>query len=806
MLGCESRWLSRLALASVAWAGLITSPLPAQQPPAGTLAEQPDDALPAAYPLPADRLGAAADEVRRRYPASLVRVSIDARNSQLLVVAPSVVQQDIRKFLASGGPAAPQAPIGATAPMPNAAANPYLAGLNAPPTSETPAPTPADPRPTAPPIPDSLPGDPTAGVPLANRLHTLAQLPPRDLEETLRRAWPSQLTFTPSADGQQVSVELNGNRRVLQIDRRAKTVRFEGPDEAVRLWRSLVETLDRPRRSTDEQIAITSLDKAEPETIRSALMMLRQAALRGGTLIEPAANGNRRFTGLASLIFQPAPEAAVPNPPAPNPQAPNPPAQPNPATNQPNPADADPEAADDPTDLEEGGSIGDVQLEFIPEFGVVVVKGNKRDVARVMRIIDQITQQSVETQPEVEVVLLQHINANAVATLVTDLYTQAFATRQTPVSIVSLDKPNALVLVGRPEAIASVKTILEKLDQPVPASTQLKIFRLEHMSAIDAEQTVRNFFVTNPGQGGNTPENLRPALGTKVRVIADYRTNSLIVQASSRDLEEVAFLLARLDIESTDATHVLRVFKLRNALAVDLATVLQQAISGVALSAAGAPQTTTAASTGPSQPVTTQKSTNLSIIGIDKAGNRLVQAGILNDVTVAADANINALVVRGPARAMDLMGSLIEQLDQMPDATSQIKVFELENGDATAMTAMLQQLFGQQVTAGQGVLNQFVQSQALSNLTGGAGAGDSSLIPLRFAIDQRTNAIIASGSAGDLQVVELLILRLDESGVEPRITNVVRLKNAPALDVATAISNFLVSQRAITQQQAQFTG
>src|SRR5690606_6589364 len=100
---------------------------------------------------------------------------------------------------------------------------------------------------------------------------------------------------------------------------------------------------------------------------------------------------------------------------------------------------------------------------------------------------------------------------------------------------------------------------------------------------------------------------------------------------------------------------------------------------------------------------------------------------------------------------------------------AQIKVFEIENGDATSLAIMLQQLFGQQVTAGQGQLGQTLR-QVFGDLqtASAGGTGESSLIPLRFAVDARTNSIIASGSTGDLEVVEILLLRLDESDVETR--------------------------------------
>ena len=58
-------------------------------------------------------------------------------------------------------------------------------------------------------------------------------------------------------------------------------------------------------------------------------------------------------------------------------------------------------------------------------------------------------------------------------------------------------------------------------------------------------------------------------LGTHAEygVIADYRSNSVIVQAAPRDLAEVAFFIQSIDRDRPEATHEIRVFRLQHALA-----------------------------------------------------------------------------------------------------------------------------------------------------------------------------------------------------------------------------------------------
>ncbi len=58
---------------------------------------------------------------------------------------------------------------------------------------------------------------------------------------------------------------------------------------------------------------------------------------------------------------------------------------------------------------------------------------------------------------------------------------------------------------------------------------------------------------------------------------------------------------------------------------------------------------------------------------------------------------------------------------------------------------------------------------------------------MNFGVDARTNSIIASGSRGDLAVVEAILLRLDEGDLRQRRLIVYRLNNAPAQFVADAL-------------------
>jgi general secretion pathway protein D len=419
---------------------------------------------------------------------------------------------------------------------------------------------------------------------------------------------------------------------------------------------------------------------------------------------------------------------------------------------------------------------------------VIVVRGRKEDVEKVLKIIEEIERQSLETRPEVELYLLKHVDSTALNDILTTITTTALS-YQGPVTITPLQRPNALLLVGRKENIPAVVELIQKLDRPAPSDAQLKIFSLKYISAIDVERTLRQFFVVRPPQD----QAVRSGMGTRVLVIAEFRANAVIVQAAPRDMAEVIRIIEKLDADNSESKAEVRVFKLRNSNAEQLAPALQEAITGVG--AAGGqqqqPQQQAAGGGGQTSPaVATRPAVSLQLLKLDANGQELIQSGVLSNMRITADTSSNSIIVVGPPSSMELMAALIQQLDNLPPTEAEIKVFTIVNGDATTLTEMLQNLFGQTQGGGQ---------QGPLGLQTATGAGESALVPLRFSVDQRTNTIIVSGNRGDLEVVRNILVRLDVPDLSQRITTVYRLHNAPANDVATAINNLLDRQRDLNQ-------
>ena len=572
-----------------------------------------------------------------------------------------------------------------------------------------------------------------------------------DFEKGLTALAGDQTTVTTSARGQRAVYQFKGELlggTTVQVNRALNTITVMSPSSSIGGWERLLGTFDHPETLSAETMELVPLVHAEPAPIQRAIRLMGGLSQQE---VDPAPPEIFRQAAFQEGVQV---EATLP------------------LANQEG-LDGDFSVSGD-----EGGAgvIGDTQIQFVPELGTIIIRGAKRDVQRVMDVIKEIEEQSEVTKPDVEVVDLKHADANAVADLLEELYQDVLSARQGEVSITSLDSPNALLLIGRKEAIAGVMELVEKLDQPIDNATLLRVFRLQNASAVDAEQTVRDFFTDRPGSG----DDVRPALGPRVRILADYRTNSLIISAAPRDLDAATNLINELDVEHITASSQIKIFSLNHAIAEDLAPVLQEAING---DGEGGSDNLTA------------PSTSLSIVSVDSRNKELIDSGVLAGAVVTADSGGNAIVVRAPAASMALIGELIRQLDKAPGIESLVKVFTIENGDALQLTTALQTLFGDD-SATQGT------SVGVGNLPSSTAASESSLVPLRFTTDQRTNSIIVSGGANDLDVVESILLRLDSEGFADRITEVIWLRHQTATDVATAIQTY-VQQRTQTVNTIQ---
>ncbi len=496
-------------------------------------------------------------------------------------------------------------------------------------------------------------------------------------------------------------------------------VRIVGRPEQLAAWRQIVAAVDAPP-AADRATEVVAADQAAAPQIRQTVnMLLAQAQVPAGQAPDPAA--------IAAAT---------------------------------------------------GELLGPVEIVNIEGTDLFVVRGNPADVERVMEVIRQIEAMSSVSAPELFVRQLAHVDSQAAATLLQQLFAPAeedqggftLGSFYGRLMALPLGRPNAVLLVGAATTVDKAEEILGLIDVPTQTdgTAQFEVFPLKNASAEEAQVVISQLFDAQAAD-----EAVPATFGPKALVIAELRTNALIVRAGPSDMAEVRALIAKLDAPGGESINELRVFKLRHSLAATLAPVLQRAVRGE-----GTATTTASRQEG--------LASLLRMVTIDAEGRQRLESGVLSNMTVNADTRANALVVSGPPDSMPLMAALIEQLDQPPDAVAQLKVITMKNGDAVSLADTLQELFGAPQDQGGGP-------------GGGAQGANADVFQLRISVDERTNSIIVAGSDEELLVVEAVLLRLDAGESRSRTNTVYRLKNASAEGVALALQDWIQRKREIEQ-------
>ncbi len=443
--------------------------------------------------------------------------------------------------------------------------------------------------------------------------------------------------------------------------------------------------------------------------------------------------------------------------------------------------------------------IDAVQSNVIIEVyeGSIILRGTKKDVEAVTRMIRAIEAAADGSLPEVNLVLLEHADARQLATIVNQVYTDLATLRnrtgttanQKQVTALAIHTPNALLVLSPKTQIEDALEVIRKLDVPVAPELQMQVFPMRYAVADQVRTHVETLFPSGAAD-----------LAPTALVVADIRSNSLIVMARPRDMRTIDDLVKKLDRDQSASVITQRQFQLQFAVAQELATFLSLSIQTVLnppvqqtqQGQIGGQQAGGGATQGPEQ-LRTSKGIVLEFLSSDGNSERIVRSGLLSDVRIVPEPRTNSLMVSAPEQSMPLLAELIRVLDVQSRSVSEFKVIKLYNADALSAVDLLTQLFGATTQpVGQQGVQQGIQLQGAQDVT-------SSLVPVQFAADARTNSVIASGGTDAMELVEAILAKLDSENAMSRATEVIRLRNTSAEAVQLALSTFLQQVRELAQ-------
>mgnify|MGYP002630580469 CR=1 FL=1 len=205
---------------------------------------------------------------------------------------------------------------------------------------------------------------------------------------------------------------------------------------------------------------------------------------------------------------------------------------------------------------------------------------------------------------------------------------------------------------------------------------------------------------------------------SKVVIVADERSNSLIVLAPDDQLATIEELVKELDGNVDDVTEV-RVFPLKNADPTEMADQLNQLF--------GDTTTRNNSQTGFQSPFSFGRFTGGGTQG-NSNNNRALRSD--QKVTAVPDPRTSALIISAPRQMMASIEKMVEQLDASPARKQNVYVYSLEHADANNMAEILRGMFEGQ--SSRNTQRTTTQTSPLSNRSttfgrAGATSGQSGL-------------------------------------------------------------------------------
>jgi type II secretory pathway component GspD/PulD (secretin) len=425
---------------------------------------------------------------------------------------------------------------------------------------------------------------------------------------------------------------------------------------------------------------------------------------------------------------------------------------------------------------------GIVTAYELPGLGLLALRAeNAQDLKIVLDLIEYLRELSKAAQPRIQVVTLEYLDCNYAADLLTTFYSRvliagpqgtylaqptqqgfgapggfgavgAQQAQNRGVYFLALPQLNSMLVVGPEARFDEILKEIRKIDVPNSEFARPKPFRLKKASAQIVATQLQTFFNSRfPGY---------PQTKNQFRITYDAPSNTVWVQASRADLEDVAVLIEDWDSTESGAVNDVRIFPLRNADALGLAQVLTNALSvhvvsplpqqtfsgpvvqtaggtsgllgtglaggafggGAPAAAAGLPggafgggapaaggvgaagstnvQVQTSAATLGSAfggSIVTRSSSLRFIYG-GKEGETAVVSGLLSDVHLVPNVRTNSIIVAAPEKTMKLIAMLIEKLDTPPSAAAFVQIFTLRNAEANLTANLLRSLFTGQTT------------------------------------------------------------------------------------------------------------
>lgn len=375
---------------------------------------------------------------------------------------------------------------------------------------------------------------------------------------------------------------------------------------------------------------------------------------------------------------------------------------------------------------------------------------------------------------------------------------------------------SSIVVYGTQADMKRVEYLISELDQRSAPMTESEVFYLEHAEAntlaslvgriIQMQRSAFQREGLRSGRERQLDDEVIPDIFEEgfqfspfASVVADRRSNALLVYGTKEDIQQVRDLIKKTDIPVAPITHT-KVFPLRHTEVMNIARIVTNIINGQ--------QARLRQVQSQSQYVRVRNDAGEVNLNSDFAeGAYDLQFSPF--AMVIADNRSNSLVAYGTSGDMRHLDELLKQLDIEVAPVTQSRVFYLEQANANALAAILNRIVQGQQRAMRNVLS--LQRQ-IRNASEEEEGMDSFLLDgnqtLQFSpyvnivANQRNNSIIVYGTQSDVDQLAQLI-RMNDIKIAPKTSSkIFYIKHAQANAVVRVINPLIQAQLRVRERES----
>ncbi len=461
-----------------------------------------------------------------------------------------------------------------------------------------------------------------------------------------------------------------------------------------------------------------------------------------------------------------------------------------------------------------GSSANQFQVKVLsdPVRNSVIIGGTRDGIRLAMKLIRDLDRPvNMKDRPSywVEDYKLNQARAGNVGEMLTNIFqarreadSEGGDTGATPTPVtIEINEPgNSLLVNANSQDHALISGLIAQLDRSSVIDTMFKVFPLSKAKAETVKEILDEIYQ------GSVSEGASGGAGNTITTVAEERTNSIVVAVPPGELENIESLVNKLDSVQIKETALVEVIRCDNEDASKMAELLNEIMTGQAAEGGGG-------ANADSESARALSSLLIQYTAKDEYGNRDILQTVRENVQITYNERSNSVIVVAPPTSMSLIKKLVRELDSIEKREVMVRVFLLNNADATAMVELLDEMFAQdEGSDDQAAFQQGRQINVEGGLSDGAGgpgflnAGNSRRGTFgrprtTFVPDERTNAIIVAGWPEDIDVAGDIIAQLDSRDIQERVNVVYPLVNTRAEELQGSLDTYFAAQRELISSQ-----